>query len=427
MKRQTTVDENISLRAEVDRLREREAASREILTVISQSRDDEGLVFDIILKKAAVLCGADQAGLQLVNEGRSQIRLAADLGQKRIAFELGKEWPIESSISSAASIRSGKIIHIQDYAKTELYKNGDPTAIHTVETEGVRTRLVVPLLQNGIAIGTIALSRHEVLPFDPSEIQLVETFAAQAVIAIENVRQFKALEKLNTELGERVKEQVDEIERIGRLKRFLPAAVADTVISQGADKMLSSHRALLGVLFCDIRGFTAFCETAEPEETIEVLQTYHKEMGKLIAQYGAGVDHRMGDGIMVLFNDPLPCDDPAGDAVRLSLAMSARMSELCKNWKRVGYRLGFGVGVSLGYATVGMVGFDGRFEYTASGTAINLASRLCDEAEDGEILLSPRAAIAVEEHFQVELRGEMSLKGLREPIEVFRLPNGAAC
>ncbi|MBU2358897.1 MAG: GAF domain-containing protein [Alphaproteobacteria bacterium] len=222
---------------------------REILTVISQSRDDEGLVFGIILKKAAVLCGADQAGLQLVNEARTKIRLVADLGQKRIAFELGKEWPIESLISSAVSIRSGKIIHIQDYAKTELYKNGDPTAIHTVETEGVRTRLVVPLLQNAIAIGTIALSRHEVLPFDSSEIQLVETFAAQAVIAIENVRQFKALEKLNAELGERVKEQVDEIERIGRLKRFLPPAVADTVISQGADKMLSSHRALLGVLF----------------------------------------------------------------------------------------------------------------------------------------------------------------------------------
>jgi len=426
MKRQTTVNENISLRAEVDRLREREAASREILTVISQSRDNERLVFEIILKKAAVLCGADQAGLQLVNEGRSHIRLAADLGQKRIAFELGKEWPINSQISAAASIKSAKVIHIPDYAETELYKNGDPTAIHTVETEGVRTRLVVPLLQNGIALGTISLSRHEVLPFESSEIQLIETFAAQAVIAIENVRQFKLLEQLNAELGERVKEQVSEIERIGRLKRFLPPAVVDTVISSGSERMLSSHRALLGVLFCDIRGFTAFCETAEPEETIEVLQTYHEEMGRLINAHGAGVDHRMGDGIMVLFNDPLPCDDPAGDAVRLALSMRTRMAELSKQWKRMGYKLGFGVGVSLGYATVGMVGFEGRFDYTASGTAINLASRLCDEAQDGEILLSPKASIAIEDDFSVESRGELSLKGLREPLEVFRLTGAEA-
>ncbi|MDF1726714.1 MAG: adenylate/guanylate cyclase domain-containing protein [Sulfitobacter sp.] len=426
MQNQTLEDEIVSLRAEVERLRERDAASREILTVINQSREDERLVFEIILKKAAVLCGADQAGLQLVNEGRSHIRLAADLGHKRTAFELGKQWPIDAPISSAASIRSGKIIHILDYAETELYKNGNPTAVHAVETEGVRTRLVVPLLQNGIAIGTIALSRHDVLPFGPSEIQLVETFAEQAVIAIENVRQFKALEQLNAELEERVKEQVSEIERIGRLKRFLPSAVADTVISLGADKILSSHRALLGVLFCDIRGFTSFCETAEPEETIELLQTYHEEMGRLINLHGAGVDHRMGDGIMVLFNDPLPCDDPAGDAVRLALAMHVRMAELSKQWKRMGYKLGFGVGVSLGYATIGMVGFEDRLDYTASGTAINLASRLCDEAHDGEILLSPKAWLAIEGNFSAESRGELSLKGLREPLEVFKLTGGAA-
>lgn len=172
--------------------------------------------------------------------------------------------------------------------------------------------------------------------------------------------------------------------------------------------------------------FTAFCETAEPEETIEVLQTYHEEMGKLIDAHGAGVDHRIGDGIMVLFNDPLPCDDPAGNAVRLALAMRARMSELCQRWKKIGHRLGFGVGVSLGYATVGMVGSGGRFDYTASGTAINLASRLADEAQDGEILLSPRARTAVEDRFPVELRGEFTLKGIREPVEVFRLTDIAA-
>lgn len=410
-----------SLRAELDRMREREAATTEILGVISQSRENEVQVFDIILQKAAVLCDADQAGLQLVNENRSHIRLAADLGHKRIAFKHGQEWPIDSPVSAAVAIRSAKVFHIPDYAETALYKNGDPTAVHTVETEGVRTRLVVPLLQNGIAIGTISLSRHEVRSFGSSEIQLVETFAAQAVIAIVNVKQFKALEQLNAELEERVKEQVGEIERVGRLKRFLPAAVVDTVMASGSEHLLKSHRAMLGVLMCDMRGFTAFCESAEPEETIEVLQIYHEEMGKLINTHGAGVDQRIGDGIMVLFNDPVPCTDPAGAAAQLALAMRERMAELCANWKKLGHQLGFGVGVSLGYATVGIVGFEGRIDYSASGTAINLAARLCDEAHDGEILLSPRARISIEKDFQVELRNVVHFKGIREPVEVFKL------
>jgi class 3 adenylate cyclase len=289
----------------------------------------------------------------------------------------------------------------------------------------VRSRLIVPLLKNGIAFGCISIIRKEVRAFSEEEIALVETFAAQAAIAIENVRQFKALESLNVELRDRVDKQVAEIERMGKLKRFLPAAVADTVVSSGSENMLKSHRAFLGVIFCDIRGFTAFCETAEPEETIEVLKTYHEEMGKLINAHGAGVDHRMGDGIMVLFNDPIPCDDPAGDAVRLTVAMRARMAELSKDWKRMGFRLGFGVGVSLGYATVGIVGYEERSDYTASGTAINVASRLCEMAEDGEILLSIRAAIAVEENFPSVFTGEVTLKGIREPVEVFRLIEGS--
>jgi class 3 adenylate cyclase len=185
--------------------------------------------------------------------------------------------------------------------------------------------------------------------------------------------------------------------------------------------MLSSHRALIATLFCDIRGFTAFCETAEPEETIEVLQTYHEEMGRLISAHGAGVDKRMGDGIMVILNDPLPCDDPAGDAVRLAIAMRARMEELCKTWKRLGHRLGFGVGISMGFATVGMVGSEGRYDYTANGTAVNMAARLCDAAEDGEILLSPRAATAVEDDIKTESAGELTLKGINQPVEARRV------
>ncbi|MEM7303698.1 MAG: adenylate/guanylate cyclase domain-containing protein [Pseudomonadota bacterium] len=144
----------------------------------------------------------------------------------------------------------------------------------------------------------------------------------------------------------------------------------------------------------------------------------------MINEHGAGVDHRMGDGIMVLFNDPVACDDPAGEAIKLAIAMRVRMAELSKSWKKLGHRLGFGVGVSLGYATVGMVGYEGRYDYTASGTAVNLAARLCDHAEDGEILLSPRAFTAVEDDFDCEPTGEAKLKGIREPVEVYRLVGG---
>lgn len=429
MESQSTDGETASLRAEVDRLREREAATREILQVISQSRDDEAPVFEAILENACRLCDAPLAYLSMTTEDRTHVVSPARRGAfAKFGTTLDNlRVPLaESRLALARSIAECRVFREDDIADHELYTSGDPNRVSMVEDEGARSLMVVPLVSGGMGIGSITLYRRKVDPFGDDDVSLVENFAAQAVIAIENVHQFRMLERLNTELGERVEEQVGEIERMGKLKRFLPSAVADTIVSQGSEKMLSSHRALLGVLFCDIRGFTAFCEIAEPEETIEILQTYHQEMGKLINAHGAGVDLRMGDGIMVLFNDPLPCDDPAGDAVRLAIAMRERMAELCTQWKRLGYRLGFGVGVSLGYATVGMVGFEGRFDYTASGTAINLAARLCDEAEDGEILLSPRAGIAVEDVFLVEPRGELSLKGIREPVEVFKLAGAAA-
>jgi class 3 adenylate cyclase len=404
----------------------REAATREILEVMSRSRDNEAPVFDAILENASKLCKAPLAYLSMKTEDRTHVisparrgsfaKFGATLDNLRVPLA-------ESRLAMARAIVECRVFREDDISNHELYRSGDPNRVSMVEDEGARSLLVIPLINRDSGIGSIVLYRREVAPFSDDDVRLVEGFAAQAVIAIENVRQFKALEYLNAELADRVEEQVGEIERMGRLKRFLPAAVADTVVSSGSEAMLKSHRALLGVLFCDIRGFTAFCETAEPEETIEVLQTYHEEMGKLIDVHGAGVDLRMGDGIMVLFNDPLPCEDPAGDAVRLAMAMRERMVELCGRWKRLGHRLGFGVGVSLGYATVGMVGYEGRYDYTASGTSVNLAARLCDLAKDGEILLSPRAHTAVEDDFEATSNGEVSLKGIREPVEVFRLTN----
>ncbi len=410
----------------LERAQAREAAMRDVLEVIHRSRSDEKPAFDIILQNAIRLCDATEAALYLVDEQRTVIRLVAwfsDLGRPA-QVEADARPLTETASKLVQSVATGTPIHLLDVTDTDRYRNGSEE--YRKSFDGQRTTLLVPLLSGGLGIGAISIWHGAVRAFREDQIALVETFAAQAVIAIENARQFKALaertaeiEALNSALESRVEAQVGEIERMSRLKRFLPSAVADAVVSSGSEKMLASHRAMLGVLFCDIRGFTAFCESAEPEEAIEVLQTYHEEMGKLINAHGAGVDHRIGDGIMVLFNDPLPCDDPAGDAVRLAIAMRARMGELCQRWKRMGHRLGFGVGISLGYATVGLVGFEGRLDYTASGTVINLASRLCDEAQDNEILLSPRAALAVDGAFPLALRGEFTFKGIREPLEVY--------
>lgn len=414
--------ENVRQFRELQIRLEREQASRDVLQIISQSQEDEKPVFDSILENAARLCKSAYAGLALVNQEGTHLVYTASHGPALSHSKFGEmKWDLNGTSSFAEAITNKCAVRIDDLQDTELYRSGDPQRVAHVDEDGIRSFMAVPLMHGGEAIGAFGLARWEVAPFDESDMELVSGFAAQAVIAIENVRQFKALEKLNAELGDRVKEQVDEIERMGLLKRFLPAAVADTVVSQGSEKLLASHRALLGVLFCDIRGFTAFCETAEPEETIEVLQSYHEEMGALIAEHGAGVDTRAGDGIMVLFNDPLPCDDPAGDALRLGISMRARMHELCQRWRRNGHRLGFGVGISLGYATVGMVGSSGRYDYTASGTAVNLAARLCDQAENGEILLSRRAFTAVEEDFAAESIGEIALKGIHAPVEVFRV------
>ena len=430
--------ENVQQNKELEIRLEREAATREILQVINRSRDDYGPVFDAILDRASRLCEAPLAYLHLCNPERTHLEIAAHIGATPRFVEFLKQNPLpldQSLAVSARAVLKKKIVQTADLTQDRLYKDRNPHRVQAVEVEGIRSLLNVPLVAGDDAVGAIALYRREVRPFEDRHIELVKTFAEQAVIAIENVKQFKALkastekvqaqadelQRLNNDLEIRVSTQVDELERLGRLKRFLSPQVADAVVSSGDAKLLGSHRALIATLFCDMRGFTAFCETAEPEEAIEVLQTYHEAMGERIVEYGAGVDQRAGDGVMAIFNDPLPCDDPAGKAVQMALAMRDGMAGLCSDWRKLGHRLGFGVGISLGYATVGMVGSEDRYEYTASGTAVNLAARLCDHAKDGEILLSPRAYQAVEDRVEAESAGELSLKGIQAPLDVVRV------
>ena len=233
--------------------------------------------------------------------------------------------------------------------------------------------------------------------------------------------QAEELAALNENLEQRVDHQVGEIEKLARLKRFLAPEVASVVLAEHKESMLESHRSYVVTLFCDIRGFTGFSESMEPEEVMEVLQSYHEAMGKLVAEFGGTIDHRAGDGLMVFFNDPLPCDQPECMAMYLALSMRTRFDELNLNWQKQGYQLGFGIGIASGYATLGIVGYEDRYDYTANGNAVNLASRLCDTAADGQILISKKTYLAVEDQVEVSEIGELTLKGIAKPVFAYNL------
>ncbi len=229
------------------------------------------------------------------------------------------------------------------------------------------------------------------------------------------------VQALNHGLEAKVQAQVEELERVGRLRRFLAPQLAQAIVSAGDDKMLDNHRREIVALFCDLRGFTGFAETAEPEDIMALLGEYHGALGPLIRKYEGTLDRFTGDGMLVFFNDPLPCADAPERAARLALEMRQAVAALAPVWARRGHRLGFGIGMAQGYATLGRIGFEDRFDYTAIGAVINLASRLCAEAADGQILTSGRLAAAVEAMAEVEDLGERQLRGMSRPVSVANL------
>ena len=224
----------------------------------------------------------------------------------------------------------------------------------------------------------------------------------------------------NQTLARRVEEQVAEIERIGRLKRFLAPQVAQ-LVSSGDERVLESHRREVTIVFCDLRDFTPFSETAEPEEVITVLREYHKTVGALIDKFEGTIERFAGDGLLILFNDPLPCADPSARAVRMAVEMRDQVTKLAAGWRAQGHELGFGIGIAHGYATLGCVGFEGRFQYSATGTVPNLASRLCDQARNGQILVDAKVHAQVKGLAEMESVGELSLKGFHRPVKVFNV------
>jgi class 3 adenylate cyclase len=224
------------------------------------------------------------------------------------------------------------------------------------------------------------------------------------------------LSDLNKTLEQRVTDQVSELERLSRLKRFFSPALAEAIVTGGADDPLKTHRREITVVFLDLRGFTAFAETAEPEEVMGVLREYHAAMGELVLAHEGTLERFTGDGMMVFFNDPIKVDNPAERAVRMACEMRERVEALRQRWLRQGFDLALGVGIAQGYATIGAIGFEGRWDYGAIGTVTNLAARLCGEAKGGQILVPARVATALEAVIDVEDVGVLTLKGLSRPV-----------
>jgi len=399
-----------------------QTATADVLKVISRSQFDLQLVLDTLVTTAASLCGAKR-GTVFRRDG-DLYRGAAFYNASPELVDFIRRYPISEgrhTITARVALER-RVIHVADLQE-------DPEYTYALrDIEPARTILGVPMFRGDDLLGVFILYKLKVEPFTDKQIELVTTFADQAVIAIENTRLLRELHeqteevvKLNQQLERRVADQVGEIERMGRLRRFLPPQVADLIVASGNEKQLESHRREITALFCDLRGFTGFTETADAEDVITLLREYHAAVGEKIIKYSGTLERYAGDGVMVVFNDPVPVENPALQAVLMALEMRGAIGALTETWRRWGHDIGFGIGIAHGFATLGTIGFEGRFDYAAIGTVSNVASRLCDEAKPGQILISPRVLTKVENAVTVEPVGEFALKGIRRPLAAYNV------
>jgi class 3 adenylate cyclase len=420
-----------------------------VLQMLSGSSGNLESIFQVILESAVNICQAHFGNLFLYEDGafRGVAMFNAPEAYVRARMRAPFTRPRDSGLGRLATTKD--VVQIVDLLAEDIYLKGDPFAIEGAELAGIRTLLAVPMLKDDQIVGCIIIYRQEPRPFSEKQIQLVKNFASQVVLGLENARllnelrertcelersytlvqrqavqldvQAQELKKLNEGLEERVSEQVSEIERMSRLRRFLPPQVADLIVTSGMEWQLESHRREITALFCDLRGFTGFTERADAAEVMALLRDYHAAIGEIITRYSGTLERYAGDGVMVVFNDPVAVENPELQAVLMALEMRDAIGVLTEKRRRCGYDVSFGIGIEHGFATLGTIGFEGRFDYAAIGTVSNVASRLCDQALPGQILISSRVRMAVEDIVKAELVGEFAIKGIRQPMLAYNV------
>jgi adenylate cyclase len=431
--------ENSRLLNELRESLERQTATADILRVIAGIPEDSKRALDTIAETASRMFGVANVNFRRIEGDVLRIVSSAGPTIERLRKAL-PDISLEPTDPAVRCFLDNRQIPVEDRRAVLANERGAIAA--ALRELPVRSQVFTPLSRQGKAIGVMIVTRGEVQPFQQGDLDLMKGFADQAVIAIENARllselresyrlvqqqagkleaQSQELVKLNQQLEQRVADQVGEIERMGRLRRFLPPQVADLIVASGTEKQLESHRREITALFCDLRGFTGFSESSDPEDVMALLREYHAAIGEIIIKYGGTLERFAGDGVMVIFNDPVPVENPALQAVLMALDMRTAIGAMIGKWRDLGHDLGFGIGIAHGFATLGTIGFEGRFDYAAIGTVSNVASRLCDEAKPGQILISPRVRLAVDNAVTVEPVGEFALKGIRRPMMTYNV------
>ena len=379
------------------------AAIADLLKTMSRSTFDLEQVLQTVIRNAVELSAADFGNILRHDESTGFYQVMAHHGEVDPRYwDLATHYPYKPDRGTLVgrTLLERRPVHIVD-----ILEDGDYQFWETQRLTGFRSILGIPMLRDGFPIGIVVVWRNEVRAFSDAEIALLVTFADQAALAMETVRLFQTVERQRTELA-----------------RFAPQ-VAALLSSDEGEQLLAGHRREITALFSDLRGFTAFAETAEPEEVLGVLREYHRAVGEVAVSHDGTVEHFAGDGLMVFFNDPVAVADHQAAAVRAALTIRERFSELAASWRKLGYELGLGVGVAVGYATLGRIGFEGRYDYGGVGNVVILASRLSDAAKDGQVLISQRLHAVLEDRLLAEALEPLPLKGFARPVPAY-LVNG---